>query len=250
MILLAADTSGKQGSISLARVRDRTSAQGTSAHVEILEVVPLAGGTFSAQLVPQISALLTKHGMGKQEVDGFSVASGPGSFTGLRVGLAAIKALAEVLGKPIASVSLLEAAAYDLMLSGRTMSEEREPISPIVIAFDASRSEVFLGEYEVTAMLPQRMKEALAPLGELARLANQWGRGRAIFTPDLGVWEYMRANIEDPSLFNVYSTDRPNAASVARLGALKLQSGETTSPEELEANYIRRSDAEIFAKNS
>ena len=82
-LLLATDTSGKHGSVALARV---TSGQ---SDVEIVEVVPLAGGAFSAQLVPQIVALLEKHGYRKSDLAAFAVASGPGSFTGLRVGLAA-----------------------------------------------------------------------------------------------------------------------------------------------------------------
>ena len=104
MLLLAADTSGKHGTIALARC-------GPGAVCDVIEVVPLEGGTFSAQLVPQIAALLAKHSFNKSDIGGFAVVSGPGSFTGVRVGLAAIKALAEVLGKPIAAVSLLEAIA-------------------------------------------------------------------------------------------------------------------------------------------
>src|SRR6185312_4134021 len=104
MLLLATDTSGKFGSIALAQCRPGDDC-------EVLEVVPLEGGTFSAQLVPQIAALLAKHGFTKENLDAFAVTSGPGSFTGLRVGLAAIKALAEILGKPIVAVSLLEAVA-------------------------------------------------------------------------------------------------------------------------------------------
>src|SRR6202050_3912942 len=107
MLFLVTDTSGKQGSVALARggagerERDRDD-------VEVVEVALLAGGMFSAQLVPQIAALLTKHHLGKADIDAFIVVSGPGSFTGLRVGLAAIKALAEILRKPIVPVSLLE----------------------------------------------------------------------------------------------------------------------------------------------
>jgi len=86
MLLLAADTSGKHGTIALAQC----AAEGC----DVVEVVPLEGGTFSAQLVPQIAALLAKHGFNKTDIGGFAVASGPGSFTGVRVGLAAIKALA------------------------------------------------------------------------------------------------------------------------------------------------------------
>ena len=104
-LLLGTDTSGRNGSIALARVTPGQS------DVDIVEVVPLAGGAFSAQLVPQIAALLEKHGYRKTDLGAFAVASGPGSFTGLRVGLAAIKALAEALQKPIAAISLLEALA-------------------------------------------------------------------------------------------------------------------------------------------
>src|SRR5579864_6051227 len=104
MFLLAADTSGKHGSIALARC-------GPDDACEVNEVAALSGGTFSAELVPQIAALLDKHGFGKTDIGAFAVVSGPGSFTGLRIGLAVIKALAEVLAKPIAAVSLLDALA-------------------------------------------------------------------------------------------------------------------------------------------
>ena len=122
MILLAIDTSGKNGSLALARVTTGCS------ETETLEVVPLAGGTFSAQLVPQIAQLLEKHGLQKSDLEGFAVVSGPGSFTGLRVGLAAVKALAEVLQKPIAAISLLA-----LLLFGRTW-----PISSFICASAAN----------------------------------------------------------------------------------------------------------------
>src|ERR1700745_3689287 len=108
MILLAVETSGKDGSIAVARASEN--ARETS-ELTILEVVPLEGGTFSAQLVPQIASLLAKHGLSKNDIAAFAVASGPGSFTGLRVGLAAIKALAEGLAKPIAGVLLLESGS-------------------------------------------------------------------------------------------------------------------------------------------
>jgi len=250
MILLAIDTSGKDGSLALARVPDGLApAQAASSGIEIVEVMPLEGGTFSAQLVPQISALLEKHGLSKNDIDAFAAATGPGSFTGLRVGLAAIKALAEVLQKPIAAVSRLEAMAYELALAGRTLTEESSPIDRIALALDASRGEVFLGEaeYDEGEALPKTFRESLVSLEELAEKANHWGRGVDIYTPDENVWEFLRSKATDPFLFNTRSTDRPNSVSIARLGAVKLQIGAIASPEALEANYIRRSDAEIFA---
>lgn len=192
----------------------------------MLEVVPLAGGTFSAQLVAQISELLQKHGFSKNHLDGFAVASGPGSFTGLRVGLAAIKALAEVLGKPIAAVSLLEVVALAARASGK-----------VTAAMDAGRGEVYVGEYEVANGRARFIHEELLGREELACRVVEG----VIATPDMNVVNDLAAAVE---------VQRPRSDAIARLGWEKIQSGEIVSPEELEANYIRRSDAEIFSKPS
>src|SRR5208282_1609717 len=134
MLLLAVDTSGKNGSLALAR----TTLGQSGSDINVLEVLPLTGGAFSAQLVPEIAALLTKHGHGKNDVGAFAVANGPGSFTGLRVGLAAIKALAEALQKPIVAISLLEAVACSGAARGRVLA-----------ALDAGRGDVYVGDYEL-----------------------------------------------------------------------------------------------------
>src|ERR1043166_1279262 len=155
MLLLAADTSGKLGSIALAQC-----GQGDICNV--LEVVPLEGGTFSAQLVPQIAALLAKHGLGKQDLGAFAVASGPGSFTGLRVGLAAIKALAEILGKPIVAVSLLEAIATSFPDSGK-----------ILALMDAGRGEVYVGDYESAPTIVMHSERLLTRQEALAFASHQ-----------------------------------------------------------------------------
>jgi tRNA threonylcarbamoyladenosine biosynthesis protein TsaB len=225
MILLAIDTSGKDGSIALARAPE---SMGDSAKaLEILEVVPLEGGTFSAQLVPQISALLSKHGIQKTEIGAFAVASGPGSFTGLRVGLAAVKALAEILGKPIAAVSRLEAMARAAGVRG------------IVIAvLDAGRGEVYAGIYDLEETAHMR-SERLLTNAELFAEAGE----NVIVTSDSKLAEAARA-----ARLRVEQVDLPRSEAIARLGWEKIQKGETVSPEDLEANYIRRSDAEIFAK--
>jgi tRNA threonylcarbamoyladenosine biosynthesis protein TsaB len=222
MLILAADTSGKQGSIALAQC-------GPDDACKVLEMVALEGGTFSAQLVPQVAALLAKYGFDKHEVDGFAVVSGPGSFTGLRVGLAAIKALAEVLGKPIVTVSLLEAVAASSGKSGE-----------ILAALDAGRGEVYLGEYELGATTLMR-SERLLTRQEIIDSVND----HKVITPDKSVAEFVRA-----AGLAVLEIERPRSDAIARVGWQKLQKGEAVSPEALEANYIRRSDAEIFSKIS
>ncbi len=171
MLLLATDTSGKNGSIALARVTPGRS------EIAVIEVVPLAGGTFSAQLVPQIAALLEKHGYRKTDLAGFAVASGPGSFTGLRVGLAAIKALAEVLHKPIAAISLLEAVARSGRAHGRVFA-----------VLDAGRGEVYAGDYDLE---PQFRLHSERLLSREAFLVE--ARKRAVVTPDADLAEAARA---------------------------------------------------------
>jgi tRNA threonylcarbamoyladenosine biosynthesis protein TsaB len=219
MLILAADTSGKFGSIALAACE-------ADGRCEVLEVVPLTGGSFSAQLVPEIAGLLARQNFSKHQIDAFAVASGPGSFTGLRVGLAAIEALSEVLKKPIASVSLLEAIA----VAGAGGS--------IITALDAGRNEVYAGEYDVQSGEATLVSERLLANAEFAELT----RGRIVATPDPQVAEIARAHA-----LEVHQIERPRTDVIARLGWRKILRGQTVSPEALEANYIRRSDAEIFS---
>lgn len=225
MILLAVDTSGKEGSIALARVPEDAR---DSSELTILEMVPLEGGTFSAQLVPQIASLLAKHGLSKNDIAAFAVASGPGSFTGLRVGLAAIKALAEILGKTIAAVSRLEALARAPGIRGT-----------LIATLDAGRGEVYAGIYDVEDAAHMR-SERLLTNGELFAEAA----GGVIVTSDSKLAETARA-----AGLRVEQVDLVRSDAIARLGWEKIRKGETVSPEDLEATYIRRSDAELFARS-
>jgi tRNA threonylcarbamoyladenosine biosynthesis protein TsaB len=220
MLILGVDTSGKNGSIALVEF-----GQGRE---HTLEVVPLEGGTFSAQLVPQISDVLNRHGLTKGNVDGLAVVSGPGSFTGLRVGLAAIKALAEVLQKPIAAVSLLEAVA-------RVFGTDGE----LTATLDAGRSEVYAADFQISGSKTTVSNQQLLTFAEFVSMNDR----RQIITPDPKIADFVREKG-----LRVIQIDRPRADIIARLGFEKIQAGEVISPETLDANYIRRSDAE--AKNS
>jgi tRNA threonylcarbamoyladenosine biosynthesis protein TsaB len=216
MLFLVTDTSGKNGFVGLVRADDSEPAW-------VIEEVPLAGGTFSAQLVPQISGLLAKHGLSKADIGAFVVVSGPGSFTGLRVGLAAIKALAEILQKPIVPVSLLEVIAFGGGKQGR-----------VIAALDAGRGDVYLGEYEVEGESARLIQEQILPKAEFLEST----RGKPIVTPDKAITEATM----------ISAIDWPHALEVASVGLRHLRGGDVVSPEQLEANYIRRSDAEIFSK--
>jgi tRNA threonylcarbamoyladenosine biosynthesis protein TsaB len=226
MLLLVTDTSGKNGTVALVRAGERHPHD----DAEVIEVAPLAGGMFSAHLVPQIAALLQKHGLSKTDLDGFVVVAGPGSFTGLRVGLAAIKALAEILQKPIVPVSLLELVATASRAQGK-----------VVAALDGGRGEVFFGAYEIVGDLVQVRQEELLSKPELLNAA----RASTVATPDLT----LATSARDAGL-SVVAVEAPSAEMIARFGWEKLQAGHTVSPEQLEANYMRRSDTEMFVKKS
>ena len=213
MLILAVDTSGKNGSLALVRFDGEAP--------QTLAIVPLEGGTFSAQLVPQIASLLEQQQLSKHDIDAFAVASGPGSFTGLRVGLAAIKALAEVLQKPIIAVSLLEAVARSVSASGT-----------ILAALDAGRGELYVGTFKIQNGTVTCIREELNTGAEFASQAA----GKHVVITEQKLADLLGAsNVVPP----------PRADAIALLGYEKLRAGEAISPEALDATYIRRSDAEL-----
>ena len=229
MLLLAIDTSGPAGGITLAEVDDKS--------FRLIESAAIAGGTFSAQLIPTLAALLSKHGYSAKDLGGFAAASGPGSFTGLRVGLSAIKGLAETLHKPIATVSVLEAFAAMADGAGR-----------IVAALDAGRKEVFLGVYERS---DGHSNHALLKLREELMSQADFPSSIAKAVPALLVTnDAAIAELASASNVRTSLVQRPGSEMVAQIGSRKLLIGETVSVEALDANYLRRSDAEIFFKGT
>jgi tRNA threonylcarbamoyladenosine biosynthesis protein TsaB len=213
MYLLATDTSGKNGSIALARCEP-------DDRCEIIEVVALAGGTFSAELVPQIIDLLRRHALSKSDLDAFAVASGPGSFTGLRIGLSAIKGLAEILQKPIAAISLLE-----VMASASSQED------CVVAAMDAGRGEFYVATYKSEGTSHELVSERLLTQAELLNAAKDC----VLVTSEALLVAAARVHG-----VSAHEVKRPGSEAVARLGWEKICSGQTVTPEALDANYIRR----------
>ncbi len=213
MYLLASDTSGRNGSIALAQCDE-------DGRCDVIEVVPLAGGTFSAELVPQIIDLLRRHGLSKTDLDAFAVASGPGSFTGLRIGLAAIKGLAEVMEKPIAAVSLLEAMAS---------AARRDRC--VLAAMDAGRGEFYAAIYELEGVSRSLLSEQLLTQPELLDAAKDC----SLITPEATLVAAAQARG-----LEVEQIERPGSDAIARLGWEKIRAGQIVTPEALDANYIRR----------
>jgi len=223
MLVLAVDTSGRKGSVALCR--------GDAGSFEVVQLTPLEGGTYSAQLMPTISSLLQQKGFGKKDVDGFVVVSGPGSFTGLRVGLATVKGLCEILRKPLATVSMLEAVAVTYGAAGETV---------VTAVLDAGRGEVYVGEYRFGSGSASLQREYIVKMAEFATEASRIGG--ELLTPDAAVAEFLRT-----AGVGVRQVAPVQADGIGRIGLRKLLTGDVADAASVDVNYIRRSDAEIFS---
>jgi len=200
---------------------DTTSEWGSLAVVRdgvLLEELPVHSPEgFGAVLFPQIQALLTKHGLRVADVDCFATATGPGSFTGVRISITAAKGLAESAGKLVAGVSNLQAIAW------YGTSSLRAPV------IDARRGEVYGGLYD--AALQEVRPEAVMPP---ERWFGSLPEGCELLS-------------NEPEKF-------PMAKEVPRAlaGAIGIiaSTAPHVDPAALDANYVRRSDAELMWKEA
>jgi tRNA threonylcarbamoyladenosine biosynthesis protein TsaB len=214
MRIIAIDTSGRNGSVALCR--------GDASSFGALGLAAIEGGTYSARLMPCIAELLTQAKLNKSQIDGFVVVDGPGSFTGLRVGLSTAKGLCEALSKPLATVSVLEALAI-------VYADGEETITAVL---DAGRGEVYVGEFAVTDQRAEPREQFIVKLSDfLAKMPNRQSRIITTFQKIEG------ATLVEPL----------QAESIARIGLRKLLTSDTVDPATLDANYIRRSDAELYS---
>ncbi|HVB32923.1 MAG TPA: tRNA (adenosine(37)-N6)-threonylcarbamoyltransferase complex dimerization subunit type 1 TsaB [Patescibacteria group bacterium] len=230
MLSLAMDTSTSSGSLAVLRNDRVLGVVGASAEE-----------TYSSRLFRHLRILLEELQLGLDRFDLFSVASGPGSFTGLRIGLAAAKGWAEVFSKPAIGVSVLEAVA----------AQATAPALLIASLVDARRGQVYGAIYERRDLvLVRRGEEMVLTPGEFFDLLAEATRGKSLAlvspTPEA---------IEEPlehSAFRNLPVERVSpflAPVIGRLGYLRAASGEAGDPDGLEANYVRRSDAEMKWKD-
>lgn len=190
------------------------------------------GRQHSEVLLPLVEALLNAAGLKLPDMDALAVTIGPGSFTGLRIGLATVKAWAQVLEKPIIAVSTLEALAY-------TAAERGQLICPVL---DARRGELYAALFENGRRLWPDL--AIAPAELAAKLAEY--RRPIIFCGDglIPEAEALRralgeVMVEAPAQRRLFM-----AAATGLLAREKLLRGETADAIKLEPAYLRLSEAE------
>ncbi len=241
MLILAIDTSTFSGSIAL--VKDGLLVQElTSGDV----------GTHSNWLMPNISALLVGVHVDPEEVDYIALTNGPGSFTGLRIGVSVVKGLAWMLGKKVIGVSTLEALAYNLRYSSTL-------VCPML---DARKGEVYAALYRFTGGEPGRaeavMKDsALSPellierLKEIAGPAGHSMPGVPVIFTGSGLNRYgdLLADRVQGALFARQPLWHVRASNVAEIAFEAVKTGKETvaviESDGLKPLYLRKSEAEL-----
>lgn len=216
-MILALDTTSEFGSLALMRSPD------------VVDEMPLhSPDGFAHVLYEHLARLLDRNDVRLADVQCFAAAAGPGSFTGVRVGLAAAKGLAEARGRPAIAVSNLRALASFGSASLRA------------VVMDARRGEVYAAVYN--NQLEVVMSETVSPLpawlsalpsGKLEFIATDFAPFRAVLSG------LAAAQVTAP---------RALAGAIARIAWREWQEGRARDPAALDANYVRRSDAELFWK--
>ena len=186
----------------------------------------LTGRTFSEQLLASVSDLLGEAGVGLGELAGIVVVAGPGSFTGIRIGISAAKGLAEGLGLPVIAVSRLE------LLARKAASGDA------VAVLDAGRGEFFVGVYRPGTYA----LEVLATRDGLRDLVADSGSARL---PLLVCEERVFSALTDLGAELVAA---PTAVDGWMVGAERLRASQFNDVALLDANYLRRSETEMLAR--
>ncbi len=207
--ILAVDTTGEFGSIALV-----------SGNLVVDEVHLRSPDGFAHVLFGEIERMLQKHGATLRDIDVFASASGPGAFTGVRVGLAAVKGLAEAAGRRVIAVSNLQALA----------SFGSRPLRAVVL--DARRGEIFGAVYN----------DAL----ELVRDEVVTKLDTFLSSLPAGELEFITAGYPLPGAAPVIEAPRRLAGAIGKIAASRFHLAQ--DPAAIDANYVRRSDAELLWK--
>ena len=230
MLVLAIDTSTQVSSVAVVS-ESKLSA----------ELTMQAKLTHSETLLPHIEQVLKMAGTEKEELDGIVISQGPGSFTGLRIGLATAKAMSYALKLPLVGVSTLEALAYHYVVPG----------VHIATLLDAQKGNAYWQcfRWERQGAGLQLLADEGIRVARIMDIIEECSamNGQVVLLGDV-VAKKIVGKLTLPE--NVLSAPphllMPRAACVARLGLKKLAAGEIANVMDMEPVYIRRSEAEVL----
>jgi len=219
MVILALDTTTRAGSAALMHGAEVVDVQASDA------ARPQA-----ARLPAELMALLNRHGLELPQIDIFAVATGPGSFTGLRIGIATMQGLALAQGKPLIGISAFDALAW---------TADRETggnVGPVATWVDAWRGEVYAALYENGAEIMPPTVDAPVHLLRHLRVATRFvGDGAAVYADLITA---AGGRVADPAV-------PPIAGAIASLAAREADAGRCPPPHAIRPLYVRRPDAEL-----
>jgi tRNA threonylcarbamoyladenosine biosynthesis protein TsaB len=222
-MILSLNTCGGTASVALGVV--------AAGEIKIVATANLAVRTYSARLIPEIAAMLESQRATLRDIEAIVVVNGPGSFTGIRVGLSTAKGLAEGAGIPVIAVSRLA------LLAGSSS------LPHVLAAVDAGRGEYYVGEYRNG----DNVGEALLSGEETVAAAKQPGAGVLVCDESVaGDNSSAGSACSALAICGPVYVQPPDAAEALRFALGRFRAGEFDDVETLQANYLRRSDAEVF----
>mgnify|MGYP000921129505 CR=1 FL=1 len=191
--------------------------------------------THSENLVPMIKEILDNLNLEVSDIDLYGVSLGPGSFTGLRIGIATVKSLAHVFNKPIVGISTLEGLAFNLVHGG-----------PIVPMIDARRNRIYTGIYKwQKGRLINILKPSIMEMEELLELLDKDynnimvnGNGALLYK------EKIENSLKDKVKISPISLNSCKAASIAELALLNRHEENQYNYYNLVPDYLRESQAQ------
>ncbi|BEU88260.1 tRNA (adenosine(37)-N6)-threonylcarbamoyltransferase complex dimerization subunit type 1 TsaB [Selenomonas sp. TAMA-11512] len=224
MLVLAIDTATMASSVALA----------TEGRLEA-ELTVETGNTHSETLLAHIEQILLMAGRTKKELDAVAVSIGPGSFTGLRIGLSTAKALSYGLSIPLVTVSTMEALAAHFPMEGARVG----------VLLDAQKKHAYAALY---AHEHGELRPIIEPCVAVYQdfIASLEEHAPVVLVGDLP--QKKRAGLACPKGVSIAPPEliMPRAATVARLGLADLRAGRTADAMMAEPLYIRRSEAEVL----
>jgi tRNA threonylcarbamoyladenosine biosynthesis protein TsaB len=222
-MLLGLNTCGSTASVALGVA--------AADNIKILSTASLAVRTYSARLIPEIAALLESRHATLRDVEAIVVVNGPGSFTGIRVGLSTAKGLAEGAGIPLIAVSRLA------LLAGSS------GLPHVLAAIDAGRGEYYVGEYQNG----QNLGEVLLSEEETVAAAKQPGAGVLVCDESVaGDASAASSACAALAICGPVYVQPADAAEALHFALRRFRAGQFDDVGTLQANYLRRSDAEVF----
>lgn len=195
------------------------------------------GKTHSQRLMPMIQHMLATAGLTANDMDAFAASIGPGSFTGLRIGVTTVKAMGFAAGKPVISVHTLDALAYNLSMS-------KELICPMI---DARNSQVFTAVYRFSEGKLHRLTEYMGiHVSELAGKLSDMG-GEVVFLGDAcGLHkDYFIAELGQRAFFAPANAALAKASSVAVIARDLYTDEKAETCFDMVPYYLRKSQAEM-----